>query len=69
MSVFVFIGLVSALLCTCIIFQKTAEGGKNGHKKALISCDLCLSPIFLSCSEHFFWFVLHSNISFIEQQL
>lgn len=42
---------------------------KDGHKKTLISCDLCLSPKFLSCTEHFSWFVLNSNISFIEQQL
>lgn len=45
-----------------------AKGSRNGHKKALIPCDLCLSPIFLSCTEHSSRFVLNSNISFIEQQ-
>lgn len=39
------------------------------NAKASVPCDICLISIFLSCMEHFSWFVLIPNISFIDQQL
>lgn len=51
----VFIALFKAHLCTCIIFQKIAEGGRNRHK-ALISY-----AFFLSYAN--FFLVLKSHIS------